>query len=285
MAVLAGTTALESEEIWMVIYMVAVFLYMFIGFMIYYHFHKKMKEIKSREKWHERKKEVLSVDISFYQQRLTYSNGWFAIPFVIMLATTFLTYVNYDKFPEKLPMQYSLAGEVTSWADKSIRTLFMFPLMQLFMIGLFLFINIIINRSKQQIDPAYPQESIKQNIVFRRRWSLFTIVCGTIMILLFALPQISFLYPVDPTVMFVISMGIPILIVTGALILTITTGQGGSRVKMAVGKNGEQINRDDDQYWKLGIFYFNPDDPALWVEKRFGSGWTSTLPGRWHGLS
>lgn len=31
--------------------------------------------------------------------------------------------------------------------------------------------------------------------------------------------------------------------------------------------------RDDDRYWYAGFCYFNPDDPALFVPKRFG-GWT-----------
>ena len=31
---------------------------------------------------------------------------------------------------------------------------------------------------------------------------------------------------------------------------------------------------DDDRYWSGGIFYNNPDDPALFVEKRYGLGWT-----------
>ncbi|HYX50411.1 MAG TPA: DUF5808 domain-containing protein [Ktedonobacteraceae bacterium] len=35
-----------------------------------------------------------------------------------------------------------------------------------------------------------------------------------------------------------------------------------------------QIYRDDDQYWYGGFFYNNPDDPALFVEKRYGIGWT-----------
>jgi uncharacterized membrane protein len=29
-----------------------------------------------------------------------------------------------------------------------------------------------------------------------------------------------------------------------------------------------------DEHWKWGIFYYNPDDPALLVEKRFGIGYT-----------
>jgi len=34
------------------------------------------------------------------------------------------------------------------------------------------------------------------------------------------------------------------------------------------------IFRDDDRYWYAGLFYNNPDDPAVFVPKRFGVGWT-----------
>lgn len=32
--------------------------------------------------------------------------------------------------------------------------------------------------------------------------------------------------------------------------------------------------RDDDRYWRGGFLYNNPDDPAVFVRKRFGLGWT-----------
>ena len=32
-----------------------------------------------------------------------------------------------------------------------------------------------------------------------------------------------------------------------------------------------------DECWKLGLIYFNRNDPALWVEKRFGIGWTVNM--------
>ena len=35
-----------------------------------------------------------------------------------------------------------------------------------------------------------------------------------------------------------------------------------------------EVYRDDDRYWYGGFFYNNPDDPALFVEKRYGLGWT-----------
>ncbi|MGC4106188.1 MAG: DUF5808 domain-containing protein [Thermomicrobiales bacterium] len=38
-----------------------------------------------------------------------------------------------------------------------------------------------------------------------------------------------------------------------------------------------------DAHWKLGMIYYNPDDPALWVEKRFGIGYTTNMarPAAW----
>ena len=36
----------------------------------------------------------------------------------------------------------------------------------------------------------------------------------------------------------------------------------------------DAVFRDDDRYWSAGVFYNNPDDPALFVPKRFGLGWT-----------
>ena len=32
------------------------------------------------------------------------------------------------------------------------------------------------------------------------------------------------------------------------------------------------IDRADKKYWKLGVFYLNKEDKALFVQKRFGIG-------------
>jgi uncharacterized membrane protein len=33
-------------------------------------------------------------------------------------------------------------------------------------------------------------------------------------------------------------------------------------------------DQPDAEDYRWGIFYVNPDDPRLWVEKRLGVGWT-----------
>jgi len=35
-----------------------------------------------------------------------------------------------------------------------------------------------------------------------------------------------------------------------------------------------ELDKQNNDNWKWGIFYNNPNDPSIWVEKRTGLGWT-----------
>lgn len=35
-----------------------------------------------------------------------------------------------------------------------------------------------------------------------------------------------------------------------------------------------EFDKHNYELWKWGIFYYNPNDPTIWVEKRNGLGWT-----------
>lgn len=174
-------------------------------------------------------------------------------------------------------MKYNFSGEVTNWADKSYRSVLALPVVQLFITLLFLFINTLIAKAKQQIDSANPERSIQQSLVFRRRWSLFTLLTAIAMVLLFLFIQLSFIFPLNLQLLTIVPLLLTGVVVLGAIFLSFTTGQGGSRVKVVSGKEKQVINRDDDKYWKLGQFYFNPNDPAMFLEKRFGVGWTINM--------
>lgn len=60
-------------------------------------------------------------------------------------------------------------------------------------------------------------------------------------------------------------------------------GQGGSRLAHPLGDVEAVGDRTPDSCWKWGLFYYNPDDPALMVEKRFGVGYTMNMahPAGW----
>ena len=39
--------------------------------------------------------------------------------------------------------------------------------------------------------------------------------------------------------------------------------------------------RSGAEFWRGGVFYVNPDDPALFVPKRYGIGYTLNFGNRW----
>ena len=187
----------------------------------------------------------------------------------------------YDKIPARIPMHYDFQGHVNRWADKNYRSIMILPFTQMYLLGLFVFINFMIGRAKATIDPDSPKASVQKNVIFRKRWSTFTVVIGTISVIIMALPQMDFIFDIPNGLMQILTMGFPIIILVAVIILAFTTGQGGSRIKSTDEQDSRFVSRDDDQYWKWGIFYFNREDPAFFVEKRFGIGWTTNFANIW----
>ncbi|CAM4074470.1 DUF1648 domain-containing protein [Lederbergia lenta] len=286
LAIILFAGQLFSENAWMTIFIIGIFLFIIGSFLIYYQNHKTMKKMKVASNWEQAKMVTTIIDTKFRNRKLIYSNGWFIIALFMTVVTIGLTVVYYDRIPDQIPMQYGINGEVTNWATKTYGSVFSMSLIQMFMLGMFVFLNAMIGSSRQQVDASNPEKSIKQNVIFRRRWSLFFIVTGSVLVLLFSVIQLSFIFPMDVQFLIYVSLIITGMIVIGAIILSIITGQGGSRLKTTTGKEGQMINRDEDQFWKLGIFYFNSADPAIWVEKRFGVGWTVNMakPQAWIAL-
>src|SRR5258708_3047415 len=63
------------------------------------------------------------------------------------------------------------------------------------------------------------------------------------------------------------------------IVLLARLGQGGSRMptnhqRLSTTSTEPVGDRTPDRYWKLGVFYFNQDDSAVFVEKRFGLGYS-----------
>ena len=259
------------SAMWISMYVMISIVTQFLT-MIY--FHKKMKKYKAEHLADMTMPQVkLTIDMNFRKQKLIISKKWYLIHALLIIATFMFTLVNYDLFPDKIIMQYDFAGNPTTVSDKTIGTVFMPVVMQIVMTLLFMFINTVIYRSKQQVDTEHPEVSLEKNRIFRLRNSIFNLFASLMLILLFCFIQFQMLYSVDPVILATVSISFVVLILAGTGILYVTTGQGGSRVKSSVGPSSKPP-RDDDQNWKLGMFYFNPSDPSLFVEKRMGYGWT-----------
>ena len=79
----------------------------------------------------------------------------------------------------------------------------------------------------------------------------------------------------------------PLVAVAASLALSVTSVVAVTRMRRNVAieasaSDGAQIgDSTEDTYWKWGQFYCNPSDPALFVEKRVGIGWTFNYGHAW----
>lgn len=257
-----------------VLFVISVFLYVITAFLVYLPFHRKMKTIKQIENWPAIKKEKMMVDTSFHREKLVVSMWWYLLPAALIGITLLMTYVMYGHIPQQIPTHTDIAGNIT-YDDKSIGTILFLPGTQVVMLILFLFIHYLIKVTKQQVNAENPEVSKQENKLFRRRWSAFMVATGTLLVSLFLYLQLTYIYPALMKYEDVVIIIFVAVILIGTFILAITTGQGGSRIKVDTPNDDSVMNRDDDVHWKLGQFYFNKQDPAIFIEKRFGVGWTN----------
>ncbi|MEK4662044.1 DUF5808 domain-containing protein [Priestia sp. FSL H7-0729] len=237
-------------------------------------FHFKMKKIKVTLTTVESPPRV-KIDTTFRQNKLTYSNYWFLIHIAINVAIAIISILNYNDLPNVIPMKYDFQGNVTSSAPKTYLSVLAINLVQLGIIALMILVNWSIKTSKQQLTPSNTAQFAAEHIRFRRKWSLFTIITGLLLTILFAFIQINMFVP-NQVLLTAISLITSVAILLGAIVLSLTGRQGGGKIRhhLEDRERSKEQPVNDDVYWKLGFIYFNANDPSFTVEKRHGIGWT-----------
>lgn len=260
---------------------IIVFIYLGILFLIYLKFNSKAKELKMVKGWDENGQKVVVVDMKYSRDKSKLgiiSPLWFLIPLVLVLFNFILGITLYPTLPDRIPTHWNFQGEITTYSNKSYEVVLMLPMVQLLMLGILYFSHWSIGRTKQQINPNNPKDSLKKNIIFRKAWSIYLFIITLLIILLFtSLNLLSYgIFFKTIKVVNILSWIILGFSIIGAIILSVKIGQGGERLKL---KDNEELEgiyaRDDDYLWKLGnTIYYNPEDSSIFVEKRYGVGWT-----------
>ena len=229
--------------------------------------------------------------------------GWYLAGFAVIFASILAANFRYYALPEMIPTRFDTNMQPVAWANKTWPMVLLMPLINLGMLLLMIPVAVLIERVKLQIDPATPKTSFAQHRVYRRRMG-HALGFLTLMIILFiALIGLVVLFPdstalTSPVIFWggLAAVFIPVVILVAVLVMS---GQGGCKIKIELpedemGDDGEAADNtdktdcdddadnthpscpyySDDKYWRLGVFYHNPDDPSYFVEYRFGSGYS-----------
>jgi hypothetical protein len=196
-------------------------------------------------------------------------------PLILMALFALAAAVFWNHIPSRIPVHWGLSGP-NRWIGRTSGSIAIFFLSNSGILALLLFMAFGLTRAVGRI--ARTGESGRAEIRFRH---VSILVLVTVSYLIALQTPILLFVSTEPwaaTVMNLIGAVILLTVVAGVTAL-FRMGQGGSRLPKR--ERGPLGDRRADRLWKWGLFYVNPDDPAFFVEKRFGLGYTINFGNRW----
>jgi uncharacterized membrane protein len=189
------------------------------------------------------------------------------VPFVILGAAALYLAINWDLIPRRIPVHWDFLGAPDRWAERSWQSVFAPLLLGAIHTGLMLLIALGILRASPRGRVAANAAATAQ---FRRAMLQFLVAAIWGMSLLLAA---SALIPRSQNSL----AGLPLILILGLLALGVAFIWRIISINRTIASGGDGT---PDECWKLGFFYFNPADPAIFVEKRLGIGYTCNFGNR-----
>jgi uncharacterized membrane protein len=200
------------------------------------------------------------------------------IGLTIIIPTLVLIYY-YPLLPERIPVHWNFLGQPDRWSEKNVFSVFLLPVLMVYMQGLFwllkygmLDVKMTLPAQRTEEFFALKEDSLKisMNLIDQIRL-LQSILMGAI-----SLNVLSAILGggnlVKVIVVSAILTDIAIVVLCGYNVYKMMGIE--DKLKSISGQSYLERNKDAKHWYAGGMFYYNPDDPALFVEKKVGYGYT-----------
>jgi len=206
---------------------------------------------------------------------------WAIVSVLLLLAVVVIGIAAYPNLPEMVPVHWNAAGEIDGDAAKSIWSVFGPVLIGMGVVAL-LFATSYLGRlttARSVASDTHEQAAHRADVQRRLLVSLLGQLGLVVTLLICALTVTEWFAP-HSNVLFVV-FPIVLIVLIAAMITVFVVRYSRSIVRAQVAATGAHAGiadlPDDDRYWKGGLIYVNRNDPAVFVPKRFGVGWTVNL--------
>jgi len=258
--------------------MVLLLSTMIWGLILYFYCHGKMLELKRRAGWSSALKEINITDLS--ARKLDEMLPWYivAMPILLTLGLSVLTLTHYTHIPNIIPTHWGANGQPDSFTEKSYVSVLTLLLVLMVMQAMFVAIHEFTRKSGIKISATNKSGSKTRQLLMRKYNSWFLTIITLVITILLSFLQLSIIYPgiFDETLMLLFPLVFLAVVLIGTLVYAVKVGKLNMQLEAVTNDDAtkEVSDFDADYHWKAGLFYFNKNDPSLFVEKRFGIGWT-----------
>jgi uncharacterized membrane protein len=199
--------------------------------------------------------------------------GWWgqAGPFIILAAAAVCLWWRWDAIPERFPIHWDWQGRADGWAMKSWGSVFWSVIIGTLCCVFYSLMMNALAKGVRRVHSSGPESQKESRFLKSMLVMVLALEYG-----LAGMFGFSMLLPAWVMTVFVIAI---LLVGVAITVVAIRSGQGGWRLQgssfaRTPGSQAPAGDRTPDECWKGGLFYYNPGDPAVFVEKRFGIGWT-----------
>jgi uncharacterized membrane protein len=231
---------------------------------------RKIAAVKEADEWFAGLRQAVVADTSWRTDPPRFPVRWLMPALAVIAATTAVGVLRYPGLPAHI-----VTGSGHRVAKSAISVLAVAG--QLYITVLCSGLLLIVHRSRPDVEAADPTASVlryRRFLAAIARALLTVAALADTTILLVALGDWQ-VYRLSGA-----SRALPALPVAAGVLLLVATGlragQGGSRLNGNVRglAPAAGTDREDDRFWKAGLFYANRDDPAIVASSRLGFGWT-----------
>ena len=207
-------------------------------------------------------------------------------PFALLAATAIWLHLHWGQIPEVFPIHWGANGQPNNWATRSFAGVYGPLLIGAVLCALMGFLAYAMLRWSRLIRVGGVAGEGERR--FRLLVVLILVATEYFLALLFMWTGLLPLsHKQTGPAGFIPILVFALTFAAATVALMVWVGQGGTRLVGAAGAASGAVapvgDRTPDKYWKLGLIYINRSDPALFVEKRFGIGYTLNFghPGVW----
>jgi uncharacterized membrane protein len=193
---------------------------------------------------------------------------WELLPLALIGATTAYLAYTYPAAPDPFPTHFDIFGNPNAWSPKTVGSYFLIVFVQIFLWALITGLTFLIVRAKSL--PGREESGFKR-VVLRFLFAIKALAIGFMGLVGGASAYAAVNATALPGWFLGVTIAYIVLVFGMVIVLTVRASARSARLQPA---DASTTDRMDDSHWYLGSIYFNRDDPSIFVERRFGIGWT-----------
>ena len=263
-----------SEQIQAILCIGMLFGMLTVSIILYAINHRKVSILKKTEQWGLHLKQVRAVDLTARNRDEMLPWPFFVAPMGITVFLIVFIWLNYDRMPNNLAVHWGPSGAADGWVEKTYFTVLSLPIVMLMMQCMMWGIIDSIKRSAIKVSVHHQEVSVENQLKSRKFASWLVMLISYGMTVLMTGLQLSNIYPELSGGKKLLPLMILFLVIVLSGVLMLVWKMRKGRLNYIDNASLGVTDVDEDRYWKGGLIYVNREDPSIFVEKRFGVGWT-----------